>query len=256
MLKRISTIDYYGTEFINLENNRILLDDNKFNKVLEIIRKITYYFGSNLTIEPLEKDIDSFIINLCIDEYQFEFYAEKVKNKNIMENTVQNIYKDGNLVVEGVHNRNYTNYDIVMDFHTKLNLLTKNIFCSGNIEKSLFTIKNKYDQEYFDVMNKLIPIFFDNLDYVDCNGVYTKSGHRFSLEDQGSGFNSFVNLIPSMCEAIKTNSTVIIDRYTSFHPILKRAIFKELWDEGYLHKLLKEDSSKGQIIMRSYMDES
>lgn len=251
MLKRISTIDYYGTEFIDLENNRILLDEEKFEKVKKVLNYIIYYFGSDSIVifpEDEEDEADSFIINLYIDEYQFELYAEKVGD--IMKNTAQNIYKDGELVVENGHTKKYENFDIILDFHTKLNLLIRNMFCYGNIENTLYTIKNKYDTEYLTILNQLIPIFFDNIDFIDSSWVYTKLGYKLQLESQGSGFISFVNLIPSLCDAIKNNSTVIIDAYTSFHPILSKAIFKELWDEGYLHKLLKEDSSKGQIIMR------
>lgn len=253
MLKRISTIDYGSTEFINLEGDTIELEPNKFERVLDIVKKLTYYFGTNNYIELPTPDIDSFIINLSIDEYQLEFYAEKTnKNFGCLNNSVQNIYKDGILVAEDIARKNYEDYSIIADFATRLNWLTKNLFGGSNIEHSLFNIKNRYSFDPFNILNKFLPEFFDNLDYINTTGVYTKSGHRFNVDDQGSGFLSYINLIPMMCEAIRTDSTVLLDRYTSFHPILKKAIFENLWKEKVLHKLMKESDSKGQIIMREY----
>lgn len=252
MLKRISTIDYYGTEFINLEGNRVVVDPGKFDRILDIIKTVTYFFGSSNYIAIPQTTKNSFIINLFIDEYQLEIYAEK---STVRANSVQNIYKDGVLVVEDIARRNYENKNysfVFVEFSTKLNWLMRNLFSSSNISESLYHIKNNYDFNSFDILNKFVSYFFDNIDYIDLNGIHTKSGYRLDVSSQGSGFLSYINLLPMMCEAIKTDSTVLLDRYTNFHPILKKAIFEELWDKKVLHKLMKEDDSKGQIIMRDY----
>lgn len=248
MLKRISTIDYYGTEFINLEGNRVVIDSDKFDKILNIIRTVTCFFGSSEYV-TIPQTTNSFIINLFIDEYQLEIYAER---GTVKTNSVQNIYKNGVLVVEDVARKTYENYSIIAEFSIKLNLLTRNLFSSSNISESLYRIKNNYDFNSFDILNKFVSYFFESIDYIDLNGVHTKSGYKLDVSSQGSGFISYINLLPMMCAAIKTNSTVLLDRYTSFHPILKKAIFEELWDKKVLHKLMKEDDSKGQIIMRDY----
>ena len=251
MLKRISTIDYYGTEFINLEGSRVVIDPGKFDKILDIIKTVTYFFGSSEYI-TIPQTTNSFIINLFIDEYQLEIYAER---GTVKTNSVQNIYKDGVLVVEDIARRNYENKNysfVFVEFSTKLNWLIRNLFSSSNISESLYHIKHNYDFNSFDILNEFVSYLFDNIDYIDLNGIHTKNGYRLDVSSQGSGFISYINLLPMMCAAIKTNSTVLLDRYTSFHPILKKAIFEELWDKKVLHKLMKEDDSKGQIIMRNY----
>lgn len=249
MLKRISTVDYYGTESINLKGSRIVIDPGKFDRILDIIKTVTYFFGSSNYVAIPQTTKNSFIINLFIDEYQLEIYAERCAVK---ANSVQNIYKDGVLVAEDIARRDYKDYSAFVEFSIKLNWLMRNLFSFSNISESLYHIKNNYDFNSFDILNKFVSYFFDNIDYIDLSGIHTKSGYRLDVSSQGSGFLSYINLLPMMCEAIKTDSTVLLDRYTNFHPILKKAIFEELWDKKVLHKLMKEDDSKGQIIMREY----
>ena len=252
MLTKISTIDYYGTESIDLNNDIIILKPDKFEKILEIIKSLVFYFGTRDTVKIPETTEDSFIINLFIDNYQVEFYAERLNFDSDFGYSVQNIYQDGNLVIENIgENRNISNYNVFIDFNTKINNVLKNSFTENNIEDSLYTIKNKYEFDVFGILNKFTPYLFEGVDSISINGI-SKSGYTLPLSCQGSGFLSFINLIPMMCEAIRTNSTVFIDRYTNFHPILKKAIFEVLWKEKTLHKLMNEDESKGQIVMRDY----
>lgn len=252
MLTKISTIDYYGTESIDLNNNIVILKPDKFEKILEIIKSLVFYFGTRDTVKIPETTEESFIINLFIDNYQFEFYAERLNFDSDFGYSVQNIYQDGNLVIENIgENRSISNYNVFIDFNTKINNVLKNLFTEPNIEKSLYTIKNKYEFDVFGILNKFTPYLFEGVDSININGI-SKSGYTLPLYDQGSGFISYVNLIPMMCEAIRTDSTVFIDKYTNFHPILKKAIFEILWKEKALHKLMNEDESKGQIVMRDY----
>ena len=252
MLTKISTIDYYGTESIDLNGDIVILKPDKFEKTLKIIKNLVFYFGTRDTVEIPETTEESFIINLFIDNYQFEFYSERLNFNSDFGYSVQNIYQDGNLVFENIgENRDISNYNVFIDFNTKINNVLKNLFTERNIEDSLYTIKNKYEFDVFGISNKFTPYLFEGVDSISINGI-SKSGYTLPLSSQGSGFLSFINLIPMMCEAIRTNSTVLLDRYTSFHPLLKKAIFEILWKEKVLHKLMKEDNSKGQIIMRAY----
>ena len=249
MLTKISTIDYYGTESIDLNNNIVILKPDKFEKILEIIKSLVFYYGTLDTVKIPETTEESFIINLFINE----FYAERLNFDSDFGYSVQNIYYNGELAVENMgENRSISNYNTIIEFNTIINQILKNLFSMSNIEKSLFTIKNRYEFDVFGIMNEFTSYLFEEIDSISVNGVHLKSGYTLPLHDQGSGFISYVNLIPMMCEAIRTNSTVFVDMYTNFHPILKRAIFKDLWGGKVLHKLMGEDNSKGQLILRNY----
>lgn len=253
MLTKISTIDCYGTESIDLNDDTVILKPDKFEKILEIIKSLVFYYGTRDTVKIPETTEESFIINLFIDEYQFEFYAERLNFDSDFGYSVQNIYHNGELAVENIgENRSISNYNTIIGFNTIINQVLKNLFSMSNIEKSLYFIKNKYEFDVFSIMNEFTSYLFEGVDSISVNGVHLKSGYTLPLQSQGSGFISYINLIPMMCEAIRTNSTVFIDMYTNFHPILKKAIFETLWGEKVLHKLMGEDSSKGQIIMRDY----
>lgn len=253
MLTRISTIDYHGNKSIDLIGNTVKLEPSEFEEVLEIIKGITFYYETSDTIKIPESTNESFIINLFIDNYRFEFYAERLNFDSDYGNSIQNIYRDGNLVAENFNvNRSISNFETIIDFKTKLNLLVNNLFSRSNIKINLLDIKNRYEFDVFGILNKFTSYLFEGVDHISINGVHLKSGYILPLSSQGSGFISYINLIPMMCEAIRANSTVFIDMYTNFHPILKKAIYETLWGEKILHKLMNEDSSKGQIIMRDY----
>jgi len=257
MVTKISTIDYYGTESINLNKEDLLvLTSEKVYKIINIIETLSYILSSNYVrnINIPESTEESFIINLYIDEYRIEVYAERWTETSLTNlNNVIRIYRDEKLIDDYISAINFEVYSVRQVLYKKLDLILKNIFCESNITQSLYTIKNKYNKfNAIDILNKFVSSFFEDIDFLSINGVRKKSGYTLSVENQGSGFLSYINLIPMMCESIVTNSPLIIERPTNFHPILKKAIFEILWGEKILHKLLNIDSSNGKIIVIDY----